>query len=206
MTVRLAPRVETRPQQPASTPVEWARVINTLAARASRKHEARTKAPGTRARRSDAVELLLTDGDVVAGENRLGERARGTFGYRMAHDVAEHLVSTGLDPDFLGEFAALSGLESRDVLDFAGIDRTTVSRRKASGSALPQDAAVKAMQATDLMTQATDVFGSPSQASLWLTKPHPLLGGETPLRRARTPWGMSKVESMLVSLRYGGPA
>ena len=206
MTVRLAPKVETRPLQPASSLAEWTRVINTLATRATRKHEARTKAPGTRAKRSDAVELLLTDGDVVANENGVGTRARGTFGYRMAHDVAEHLVGAGLDPDFLGEFAAISGLESRDVLDFAGIDRTTVSRRKASGSALPQDAAVKALQATDLMTQATEVFGSPNQASLWLTKPHPLLDGETPLRRARTPWGMSKVQSMLVSLRYGGAA
>jgi len=122
MTVRLAPKGETRPQQPASSLVEWTHAINMLAARASRKHEARTKTPGTRARRSDAVELLVTDGDVGAGENGVGTRARLTFGYRMAHDVAEHLV------------------------------------------------------------------------------------GEIPLRRARTPWGMSKVQSMLVSLRYGGAA
>ena len=95
---------------------------------------------------------------------------------------------------------------NRDVLDFAGIDRTTVSRRKGSGAALPQDAAVKALQATDLVAQATEVFGSPRQAALWLTRPHPLLGGETPLKRARTPWGMSKVQGMLVALRYGGAA
>ncbi len=124
----------------------------------------------------------------------------------MAPEVAEHLVADGLDPDFLGDIAGLSGLESRDVLDFAGIDRTTVSRRKASGSALPQDAAVKALQITDLLTQAAEVFGSPTQASTWLTRPHPSLDGETPLRRARTPWGMSKVQSMLVALRYGAAA
>ncbi|MDE2628415.1 MAG: DUF2384 domain-containing protein [Burkholderiales bacterium] len=124
----------------------------------------------------------------------------------MAPEVAEHLVADGLDPDFLGEIAGLSGLDSRDVLDFAGIDRTTVSRRKASGSALPQDAAVKALQITDLLTQATEVFGSPAQASTWLTRPHPSLDGETPLKRARTPWGMSKVQSILVALRYGAAA
>ena len=108
--------------------------------------------------------------------------------------------------DFLGDIAGFSGLDSRDVLDFAGIDRTTVSRRKASGSALPQDAAVKALQITDLLTQATEVFGSPAQASTWLTRPHPSLDGETPLKRARTPWGMSKVQSILVALRYGAAA
>ncbi len=56
----------------------------------------------------------------------------------MAPDVAEHLAIDGLDPGFLGDIAGFSGLDSRDVQDFAGIDRTTVSRRKASGSALPQ--------------------------------------------------------------------
>ena len=205
MTARLAPKIETRPHRPAASLAEWARVINTLVARTTRPHEQGAKASGKRITRSDAVELLLTNGDGVVGGGRLAG-ASGGFGYRMAHDVAEHLVLSGLDPDFLGEFAAMSGLESRDVLDFAGIDRTTVSRRKASGAALPQDAAVKALQVTDLMTQSTEVFGSPGQASLWLTKPHPLLDGETPLRRARTPWGMSKVQGMLVALRYGGAA
>jgi putative toxin-antitoxin system antitoxin component (TIGR02293 family) len=124
----------------------------------------------------------------------------------MAPEVAEHLVAEGLDTDFLGNVAAFSGLDTRDVLGFAGIDRTTISRRKASGSALPQEVAVKALQVADLVTQATEVFGSPALASAWLTRAHPSLGGETPLKRARTPWGMSKVQSILVALRYGGAA
>ncbi len=128
----------------------------------------------------------------------------GKPGYHMSTDVAESLAVHGLHPDYLAEFAAASGLETRDVLDFAGIDRTTVSRRKASGAALPQDTAVKALQATALMALATEVFGAPQQAALWLTRPHPALGAETPLKRARTPWGMDKVQAMLVALRYGG--
>jgi uncharacterized protein (DUF2384 family) len=97
-------------------------------------------------------------------------------------------------------------LDSRDVLEFAGIDRTTVSRRKASGSALSQDAAVKALQITDLRSQATEVFGSPTQASIWLTRLPPSLAGQTPLKRARTPWGTSKVQPILVALRCGAAA
>jgi putative toxin-antitoxin system antitoxin component (TIGR02293 family) len=150
-----------------------------------------------------AGRLLLTSGELAAGGILHRTPGSDALGYRMAPEVAEHLVSGGLDPDFLGDIAGFSGLESRDVLDFAGIDRTTVSRRKASGSALPQDAAVKALQITDLLTQATEVFGSPTQASTWLTRAHPSLDGETPLKRARTPWGMSKVQSILVALRYG---
>jgi putative toxin-antitoxin system antitoxin component (TIGR02293 family) len=206
MTARIAPNIEARPRRPAVSLVEWARVINTLAARTGRAQRGNINAPRISAKPAQAGALILTNGDRVADGAQHGTRSSGTYGYRMAPEVAEHLVVEGLDPDFLGEFAAISGLESRDVLDFAGIDRTTVSRRKASGSALPQDAAVKALQVTDLMTRATEVFGSPTQASKWLTKPHPSLDGDTPLRRARTPWGMSKVQSILVALCYGGAA
>jgi len=206
MTLRLAAKAETRPPQRPASLAEWTRGVNSLAARASFGHAARRKPSGAATGRSRSAALLMA-GPELAGDMKQLHAAAGTpFGYRMEHDVAEYLVGTGLDPDFLAELATLSGLESRDVLDFAGIDRTTVSRRKASGAALPQDAAVKALQAIDLMTRATEVFGSPDQASRWLTKAHPLLDGETPLRRARTPWGMSKVQSMLVALRYGGAA
>lgn len=206
MTGRALPTIEGRPQQPAASLVEWASLINRLVAKTGRTRKGNIKASRSRAGPTGAGELLTTNGDRLAGDRQQGTRDSGTFGYRMAPDVAEHLVVAGLHPDFLGDFAVFSGLEPRDVLDFAGIDRTTVSRRKASGAALPQDAAVKALQATDLMAQATEVFGSPVQASMWLTKAHPSLDGETPLKRARTPWGMSKVQSILVALRYGGVA
>jgi putative toxin-antitoxin system antitoxin component (TIGR02293 family) len=194
----------------------WAQDINLLASNVagtvvgqldSEKHPPNT--PANRKRRRTGLRLLSTDADtstVGASSAKNAATAPRSFGYRMAHDVAEQLVQSGIDPDYLGKFAALSGLDPRDVLDFTGIDRTTVSRRKASGAALPQDTAVKALQVTDLVTQATEVFGTPHLASAWLTKAHPLLDGQTPLRRARTPWGLAKVQGLLVALRYGGAA
>jgi putative toxin-antitoxin system antitoxin component (TIGR02293 family) len=197
---------------PISTPFlglsEWAEDINVLAANlAGDRHPQDTSA--AKKRRRASLRLLSTDADArtlgASGAKGAASAPRG-FGYRMAHDVAEQLVQSGIDPDYLGGFAALSGLDTRDVLDFTGIDRTTVSRRKASGAALPQDAAVKALQVTDLMTQATEVFGAPALAAKWLTRAHPLLDEQTPLRRARTPWGLAKVQGLLVALRYGGAA
>jgi putative toxin-antitoxin system antitoxin component (TIGR02293 family) len=167
----------------------WTEDINVLTG-----SEPTTRASGRKHRRTPQAGLLTT------------EPGAHHFGYRMAPDVAERLVDTGIAPDYLGQFATLSGLDLRDVLEFAGIDRTTVSRRKASGAALPQDAAVKALQVTDLMTQATEVFGTPPLAAQWLSKPHPLLDRQTPLQRARTPWGLAKVQGLLVALRYGGAA
>jgi putative toxin-antitoxin system antitoxin component (TIGR02293 family) len=206
MTALAATAAQHLPPRPAGSLVEWASAINGLAAKAESARK--VPSPGRRggADPNGTGRLLLTGGDLIPGSGQPRVLGGDAFGCRMAPEVAEHLVADGLDPDFLGDIAGFSGLESRDVLDFAGIDRTTVSRRKASGSALPQDVAVKALQITDLLTQATEVFGSPTQASTWLTRPHPSLDGETPLRRARTPWGMSKVQSILVALRYGAAA
>ena len=202
----LAAAVQRLPPRPAGSLVEWASAINGLTARAGSVRKGSDPAGGGGARPNVSRGLLLTGGDLLLSAGQPRVPGGDASGCRMAPEVAEHLVADGLDPDFLGDIAGLSGLDSRDVLDFAGIDRTTVSRRKASGSALPQDAAVKALQITDLLTQATEVFGSPAQASMWLTRPHPSLDGETPLKRARTPWGMSKVQSILVALRYGAAA
>lgn len=206
MTAHAAATVQSLPPQPAASLIEWASAINRLAAKAGSARKGSRPARCGNAEAAGAGRLLLTGGDLMGGAVRHRTPGSEALGYRMAPEVAEHLAIDGLDPDFLSDIAGFSGLASRDVLDFAGIDRTTVSRRKASGSALPQDAAVKALQITDLLTQATEVFGSPVQASTWLTRPHPSLDGETPLKRARTPWGMSKVQSILVALRYGAAA
>ena len=206
MTALATAAVQHLPPRPAGSLVEWASAINGLAARAGSARKGSDPAGRGGAGPNGSGGLLLTGGDLSPSAGQPRVPGGDAYGCRMAPDVAEHLAIDGLDPDFLGDIAGFSGLDSRDVLDFAGIDRTTVSRRKASGSALPQDAAVKALQITDLLTQATEVFGSPAQASTWLTRPHPSLDGETPLKRARTPWGMSKVQSILVALRYGAAA
>lgn len=100
--------------------------------------------------------------------------------------------------------ATAGGIEPRRLHEFVGLDRTTIGRRKVAGAALPHDAAVKALVATELLAQAAEVFGGAEPATRWLTSPHPLLDGATPLHRARTPWGLDKVRGMLAALRHGG--
>lgn len=45
--------------------------------------------------------------------------------------------------------------------------------------------------------------GDPSAASDWMTTPHRLLGGETPLRHAPTEAGSREVEQLIGQLRHG---
>ena len=62
------------------------------------------------------------------------------------------------------------------------------------------------MQFADLIALATEVFGTVEKASIWLTTPHPMLEDETPLQRARTPWGLQRVRAMLGAFKYGSDA
>lgn len=127
-------------------------------------------------------------------------------GIRFSPAAAEQLVREGLKAALLADLAQVAGIDVKHLYEFAGIDRTTVLRRAARDDALPQEAAVKALQFTELAAQAVDVFGEPPVATRWLTEPHPLLDGDTPLQRARTPWGMQRVQALLGALKYGAAA
>ena len=70
---------------------------------------------------------------------------------------------------------------------------------------LPHEVTVKTLEFAGLVATAADVFGTVADATRWLTRPHPALDGETPLHRARTPWGLERVRSVLGALKYGAP-
>lgn len=53
---------------------------------------------------------------------------------------------------------------------------------------------------------AEETFENAFEARSWLARPHPLLGGATPLQLAKTEVGSEKVRALLVSTKYGGVA
>lgn len=53
----------------------------------------------------------------------------------------------------------------------------------------------------DLHEHARRVLGS--EASSWLRRPHPLLGGQTPQQMAGTPQGLDKVHALLAAYARG---
>ena len=124
----------------------------------------------------------------------------------FSDSAAEAVVNNGLKAPVLSELAAAAGLDVRHLYEFAGIDRTTVARRAARNDVLPHEASVKAMQFAELVSVAIDVFGALPEAAAWLTRLHPALQGQTPLQRARTPWGLRRVHAVLGALKYGGAA
>ncbi len=140
--------------------------------------------------------LWLADGSPAAGGVR----------YRFSAQTADALVRGGLRPELIDSLARASHLQLGEMHRYTGLDRTTLKRRADKGEPLPEEAAVRVLTATELVGQATQVFGSVEDAAAWLTTAHPMLDDETPMQRARTPWGLAKVQEVLVALRYGGVA
>ena len=173
----------------AASRLAWVRQINELV-------RAQLNAPAG----SRAAQL---PSELVSAEAPPGP-AGAAKAIRFSGTAAEAVVRQGLKAPLLAELASATGIDVRHLYEFAGIDRTTVARRAARDDLLPQEVSVKAMEFADLIAAAVDVFGSVGDAALWLTRPHPLLDDEAPLQRARTPWGLQRVRSMLGALKYGG--
>lgn len=55
---------------------------------------------------------------------------------------------------------------------------------------------------SDLRVHAVEVFGD--DGSAWMTKPHDLLGGKTPMEYASNQAGAATVRQILNAIRFGG--
>jgi putative toxin-antitoxin system antitoxin component (TIGR02293 family) len=82
--------------------------------------------------------------------------------------------------------------------------RQTLQRREQEGRLKPEESE-RLERIARLSTLAQEVWGSEAQAQRFLTTPHRLLGGRTPLDLAATDLGARRVEDLLWGLEYSLP-
>lgn len=80
--------------------------------------------------------------------------------------------------------------------------RSTRARRQT----LSQEQAEKLVRVAGVLARAIDVWESEEDAAEFLVSPHPVLGGESPIERARGELGARQVEHLLIKLDLGLPA
>jgi putative toxin-antitoxin system antitoxin component (TIGR02293 family) len=56
----------------------------------------------------------------------------------------------------------------------------------------------------ELVRLARETFETAVEARAWLKRPHPMLGGASPLERAKTGLGAQRVKDILVVIKHGG--
>lgn len=57
---------------------------------------------------------------------------------------------------------------------------------------------------SELYDLVIQVFATESKALEWLQRPHPVLGGSTPLAVTSTSIGAQRVKGVLAAIKYGG--
>jgi putative toxin-antitoxin system antitoxin component (TIGR02293 family) len=116
---------------------------------------------------------------------------------------AHALIMRGISPKTVAPLGDVLGVGVRHVTAYLDIDRGTPARQEAKGQPLPRHASEGVLRLLEIEQLAHDTFEA-EDATPWLNRAHPLLGGQTPLEVAGTSYGAEQVKSILVAIRYGG--
>jgi putative toxin-antitoxin system antitoxin component (TIGR02293 family) len=124
---------------------------------------------------------------------------------RLAEPEATYLVRQVRQGVAMEEFFALQellGLSEEALADALGMSRTTLHRRKKSGT-LDSVESERVLRVTRMFVRAEEVFESRQAAREWLRAPAVALQGESPLEYLDTEIGAREVENILGRLEHG---
>ncbi len=112
-------------------------------------------------------------------------------------------IESGFPFDTLRNFEANSGLGLSEITAVLGIPDRTIARRRTAGRFAPEESE-RLLRIGTVFEKAVDLFnGEITSAVHWLTTPKKALGGETPLRYARTGPGAREVENLIGRVEDG---
>jgi putative toxin-antitoxin system antitoxin component (TIGR02293 family) len=111
-------------------------------------------------------------------------------------------VQQGFSVTVLNEFRRMLGLDLDGAADLLGASSRTLARRQKQGRLLETESD-RLYRITRLYERAVEVFGNEADAQVWFHRPQWGLGGDTPLRYARTEPGAREVEALLDRIDYG---
>jgi putative toxin-antitoxin system antitoxin component (TIGR02293 family) len=124
---------------------------------------------------------------------------------RLAEPESVYLVRQVRQGVPMGEFFALQellGLSEESLAEALGMSRTTLHRRKKSGT-LDSGESERVLRVTRMFVRAEEVFESREAAREWLRAPAVALQGESPLEYLDTEIGAREVENILGRLEHG---
>ncbi len=149
------------------------------------------------------AELLRHNLVDVAPDHRSGpvfvQQAEGAW--RLDTDAAALVARCGLKAQAIDDWLAVARLPRQGF--YAGL-RLTASTfsRKGKDEALDPAVTERLLRQSALMVNAAEVFGD--GAAAWMTRPHPLLGGDTPLDAGSNEYGGVQVREILAAIQHGG--
>ncbi len=92
---------------------------------------------------------------------------------------------------------------TRTEIDTLVIPLRTLQHRRSRREKLTVEESDRVLRLARLLSQAESLYGSRDRALAWLRRPHPRLGGRTPLEMLKTDTGSRLVEELLVQIDEG---
>ncbi len=114
-------------------------------------------------------------------------------------------IRNGLPAHAFDALQSALGLPAAALAEALKMAPRTLSRRRASGVLAP-DESDRLLRVARLAEMATAALGDSEAAAAWMTHPHALLEGETPLQRADTAPGAREIEDMLYAIEFTSAA
>lgn len=120
----------------------------------------------------------------------------------LNRNLAAHLAPLSLPAAAVEEWFAATGLErKKDLLSALQVSASTLSRAKPD-TMLDSAVTERMLRQSDLFIRAAEVFGE--DGARWMTTPHDVLDGKTPVAYASNEFGGAKVREILNAIEYGG--
>lgn len=107
---------------------------------------------------------------------------------KLAPAVIKRLISLGLQ---------------RSEIDAAIIPLRTLQHRRSRREKLTVEESDRVLRVIRVISLAESVYGSRERALAWLRRPHPRIGGRTPLSLVNTDTGSRIVEELLIQIDEG---
>jgi putative toxin-antitoxin system antitoxin component (TIGR02293 family) len=92
---------------------------------------------------------------------------------------------------------------ARTEIDSLVIPLRTLQHRRSRREKLTVEESDRVLRVARLLSQAETLYGSRERTLAWVRRPHPRLGGRTPLEMLKTDTGSRLVEELLVQIDEG---
>lgn len=114
-------------------------------------------------------------------------------------------ISSGFQIVWLSALKSAFNLNQESLATIVNVSTTTLGRLKRD-AVLSQVASERIDRVAQVAMLAADVFEDESVAAQWMSKPHDLLGGVTPLSLCETELGARQVRRVLHAIEWGSAA
>ena len=141
---------------------------------------------------------------MTAPESAGTGRIPGWVGDGFSHPV--QAIREGFSYDFYERLASKLGASDDQLARVLSVTPRTLRRRRKERKPLTPEESDRLWLLTQVFEQATETFEGEERARRWLSEPHRMLGGESPIEHLDTTAGADRVRYILRQIEHSMPA